>query len=482
MNRRLVLVLLALLPLWWGAFPAQAGELDDYTARGRALSKEGKLDQALPYFLLSLELAEIRFGLDHADLVPMIDDLAGAQVARENYQDAEPLYERALEIQEREAARHQTGIVRTLNKLGRIYEATDRAPEALNLYRRVITKWAPVLGGDHPDVRIAGGRLAKLALEAPGDALAGDEAAARAPKKVAKQESKAVPVLPKPVPKPRRTVAEPPAVAADPTKKIAKIQPRKLAGFSVHLTSIRDPKDARAEWDRLRRVFGGLLKGLKLRVAKADLGPKRGIYYRIKGGLLARKDARARCADFAARGVWCDVKGPEGADAPPLLATDGDTASNKLAPPADIGQTPPTRASLDPGFGYRVHLTSIRNARDAEREWRRLRRHYADLLGGLTLKVVRADLGPGKGIFYRVQGGTLSRQDARALCAQFLARDIWCRVVRPGEEAAESSLRVALQRGRRLPPSRHPGTRRRGGLRDSRIRRRDRGCRRSPFT
>ena len=70
--------------------------------RGRELSKAGKLDQALPYFLLSLELVEARFGPDDPALIPMIDDLAGTQAAGENYRDAEPLYKRALEIQERE--------------------------------------------------------------------------------------------------------------------------------------------------------------------------------------------------------------------------------------------------------------------------------------------------------------------------------------------------------------------------------------------
>ncbi len=500
MNRRLVTVLLALLPLWWGALHAQTGG-QDYMSRGRELSKAGKHDQALPYFLLSLELAEARFGLNDPALIPIIDDLAGTQAASGNYRDAEPLYERALRIQEREASRHQTGIVRTLNKLGRIYEATDRDPEALALYRRVIATWAPILGGDHPDVRIAGGRLAKLALRVPSTLVAQKPLAAqpqpRAPppaapaqaaKKTTKPETKAAQAPPKPVPKPPAA-----APAATEAEKAATSLPRERAGFSVHLTSIRDPRDAGGEWERLRRIHGGLLADLELRVAKADLGAKGGIYYRIKGGILTREDARARCAAIAARGVWCDVKGPEDAGARPMLASGGKTAlaargktasvkpappaGTGATPPAGTGATPPAKAGPAPAPGYRIHLTSIRDPGDAEDEWRRLRRLYGKLLGGLTLTVARADLGPGKGIYYRVQGGTLSRQGARALCARFAARKIWCRVVRPGGEAAEGSLRLALQRGRRLPPSRHRGTRRRLVFR-----RHDRGCRRSPFT
>ncbi len=513
MNRRLIPVLIVLLPLWGAVLHAQTDELESYVARGRALSKAGKVDQALPYFMLSLEVAEARFGLDDPALIPLIDDLAGAHTARENYRDAEPLYERALRIQEQEAARHQTGIVRTLNKLGRIYEATDRAPEALALYRRVITLWAPVLGGDHPDVRIAGGRLAKLALRVPSESppAASAPALAQAAPEPKKPEPKAVQAPPKPVPKPQVAEAKPPAppqAVAPPaperaptpavTDKMPASPPQDSEGFSVHLTSIRNPQDAQGEWDRLRRLYGGLLSDLELQVAKADLGPKRGIYYRIKGGLLTPEIARARCAAFAARGVWCDVTGPEGAGAQPMLAARGKTASAKpsppagigLTPPAGIGLTPPASAGLTPASGYRVHLTSIRDPAAAEGEWRRLRRLYGKLLSDLTLTVVRADLGPGKGVYYRVQGGNLTRQDARALCAEFSALKIWCRVVRPGEEAAETSLRLALQRGRRQPSGRHRGTHRRHlgrhPVRYAQIRRRDRdldpGCRRSPFT
>ncbi len=461
MNRRLVPVLLVLLPLWWGALHAQSGELESYMDRGRALSKAGKLDQALPYFLLSLELAETRFGADDPALIPMIDDLAGAQAAIENYRDAEPLYERALKIQEREAARHQIGIVRTLNKLGGIYEATARAPQALDLYRRVITTWAPVLGGDHPDVRIAGGRLAKLALKVPG------KAPAKTVKKTAKPKAK-----PAPKPKPKPQVAKQTAAPAGQEPS---------PGFSVHLTSIRKRQDADAEWDRLRRVHGALLGDLELRVAKADLGAKRGVYYRIKGGTMAREEARARCAAFAARGVWCGVTGPEDAGAPPLAAAQGKFASVKPVPPAKAAQEMAKaaqemlKAGPEPALGYLIHLTSIRDPDAAAGEWRRLRRLHGKLLGDLTLSVARADLGS-KGIYYRVRGGGLSRQDARALCAKFTARKIWCRVVRPGEAAAESTLRLALQRGRRRP-WRHGGTRRR-----LLYRRCDPGCRRSPFT
>ena len=89
-----------LAPAW-----AQDGEIDAYLARGRELAKSGKPEQALPYYMLSLELAEERLGAEDPGLVPILDGLASAHAARESYADAEPLYERALAIQEREAER-----------------------------------------------------------------------------------------------------------------------------------------------------------------------------------------------------------------------------------------------------------------------------------------------------------------------------------------------------------------------------------------
>ena len=488
---------------------AQDDEIGAYLARGQELAKQGKPDQALPYLLLSLEMAESRSGAEDPSLLSILTTLAAAHAARQSYGDAEPLYERALKIQEREAARHQTGIVRTLNALGGIYEATGREAEAMTLYRNILTTWAAVLGGDHPDVRAAGGRLAKLALRAPGAAqpvspaqpppgppaptapqaepqlqpqpapeiaeapakpdVEAAPAPAAPPTGIAEQVPKPAPKLvPKPVPKPRPKPTPAP-------KKVARTAP----GYAVHLTSIRNPRDAQAEWRRLRILHGKLLEDLDLRVTKADLGQPRGIYYRIKGGTLPRQDAKARCASFLARGVWCGVTKDEGLSeedlaAPARLAARDEAAVPK--PPA----VPETRVAAPDGF--LIHLTSIRKPEDADAEWRRLKRLYGGLLSGLELTVRRADLGPGRGIYYRIAGGPLTRGKARQLCAEFSARKVWCRVVRPGEEAAEGPQRIALQKVRRRPRSRHRGTRRAHGVEFLRNRRRDPGCRRSPFS
>ena len=85
------------------------------------------------------------------------------------------------------------------------------------------------------------------------------------------------------------------------------------------------------------------------------------------------------------------------------------------------------------GLAYQIQIAAVRTAERAESEWERLKKKHGDLLGGYTLNVVRADLGAGKGIFFRLRAGPIAGEDvARALCQNLSKRKVDCRVVRPG--------------------------------------------------
>ena len=221
MNGRLAWSVLAVLFLGAGVLYAQTGELKAYLDRGRALAKAEKPEQALPYFLFALELGEKQFGADSPAVVPLLNDLAEVYATRSDYPDAEPLFKRSLAIQEQELTRYRSGIARTLNNLGSLYEATERPRAARKLYRRVVTALQPALGPDNPSVRTARLRLAKLAEATP-----------------------------------------PPAVAVPPAP-----EPR----FRVHLTSIRQADGGAREWRRLRLAYPKLLSGLEGAVTRVDL-------------------------------------------------------------------------------------------------------------------------------------------------------------------------------------------------------------------
>jgi len=124
-------------------------------------------------------------------------------------------------------------------------------------------------------------------------------------------------------PKPKVSAAPPPPPAAPQTSakttEIAKAAPVPSAPaaapdnkvFRVQLAAARTPEAARAEWDRVRRKNLDLLGDLGLTVTKVDLGPKKGVFYRLRVGPLANDaDARKLCGELAKRRIGCLVIKP----------------------------------------------------------------------------------------------------------------------------------------------------------------------------
>jgi cell division septation protein DedD len=96
-------------------------------------------------------------------------------------------------------------------------------------------------------------------------------------------------------------------------------------------------------------------------------------------------------------------------------------------PAANAGATSATPPL--PAGSARVQLGAFKQVSDAEQTWQKLTKKFPDLLGGLSLNVVRVDLGE-KGIYQRLQAGPLAdRAAATALCEQLKTRKQDCLVV-----------------------------------------------------
>jgi hypothetical protein len=94
--------------------------------------------------------------------------------------------------------------------------------------------------------------------------------------------------------------------------------------------------------------------------------------------------------------------------------------------------TTPAQA-VQASSSYRVQLAASRTPEGVRAEWDRVRRKNLDLLGDLGLTVTRVDLGPKKGVFYRLRVGPLaSDAEAHKLCAELAKRRIGCLVIKPG--------------------------------------------------
>lgn len=215
------------------------------------------------------------------------------------------------------------GYMDAMFRLGVMYEqgtGLDRnLDEALKWFRRAMDK-----GHDKAPARVAAVTAAKSDDRKLEQARAQDIVAAPepAPEPAAKQETaqeKApsplpVAATPASVPKPVQAAAPalPPPFPAHQPAPAARGQSA-AAGWRVQFASLQDAARARAIGERLQRLHGDGLDGARLFVRRADLGPGRGIYFRVQAGPFAT-DTAAQDACGAVRrsapGQACMVVSP----------------------------------------------------------------------------------------------------------------------------------------------------------------------------
>lgn len=119
--------------------------------------------------------------------------------------------------------------------------------------------------------------------------------------------------------------------------------------------------------------------------------------------------------------------------APPAAADAGVEPAPRSAPPEPAPAPAPVPPKSVAAGNFQVQVAAVRSETQARAAWSDLQRKYPDLLGTLSLTVVRADLGA-KGVFYRIRGGPIAENDAaRALCDKLKARGTGCMVVRHGD-------------------------------------------------
>ncbi len=98
-----------------------------------------------------------------------------------------------------------------------------------------------------------------------------------------------------------------------PAPKTPATEAKTAPAYKVQVAAVRSLARVQGEWERLRRKNSDLLGNLTLSVAKASLGPEKGVFYRLRAGPVADEAAaRALCAKLAKRKVGCLVVRPRG--------------------------------------------------------------------------------------------------------------------------------------------------------------------------
>jgi CHAT domain-containing protein/Flp pilus assembly protein TadD len=109
-----------------------------------------------------LDINESELGLHHPDVASSLNNLAALYRDLGRYQEAEPLYLRALEIRETALGPNHRAVATSLSSLGIFYSTLGRYSEAEALQLRALEIRESELGSDHTDVALSLTNLASL--------------------------------------------------------------------------------------------------------------------------------------------------------------------------------------------------------------------------------------------------------------------------------------------------------------------------------
>lgn len=99
---------------------------------------------------------------DHPHVATQLNSLAEAYRQKERYNEAEPLYAKALAIREQQLGTNHRHVAQTLNNIGLLRQSQERYAEAELLYERAIYIWEQHLETDYTDVATGLNNLAFL--------------------------------------------------------------------------------------------------------------------------------------------------------------------------------------------------------------------------------------------------------------------------------------------------------------------------------
>jgi tetratricopeptide (TPR) repeat protein len=122
----------------------------------------GQYREAEPLFRRALAIDEQSRGPDHPEVAIRLNNLAVLLRATNRPAEAEPLFRRALAIRERSYGPDHPDIAQSLNNLAVLLRATDRPAEAEPLFHRALAIDEHSYGPDHPTVAIDLNNLAEL--------------------------------------------------------------------------------------------------------------------------------------------------------------------------------------------------------------------------------------------------------------------------------------------------------------------------------
>ncbi|WP_199307335.1 tetratricopeptide repeat protein [Alkalinema sp. FACHB-956] len=122
----------------------------------------GRYGEAEPLFQRALQIREAQLGPDHPDTATSLNNLALSYRSMGRYGEAEPLYQRALQIREAQLGPDHPDTATSLNNIAALYDFIGHYGEAEPLYQRALQIREAQLGPDHADTATSLNNMAVL--------------------------------------------------------------------------------------------------------------------------------------------------------------------------------------------------------------------------------------------------------------------------------------------------------------------------------
>ena len=139
-------------------------ELKRLLQQALQLSDQGKYNDAIPLYEKALAIFENNIGSENPIVAKLVYILATLHYSQGRYDKAEPLFQRFLTIGEKTLGENHPSVADSLNKLARFYLFQGRYDEAEPLFQRALAINEKAYGDNHPHVGNSLNNLAGLYL------------------------------------------------------------------------------------------------------------------------------------------------------------------------------------------------------------------------------------------------------------------------------------------------------------------------------
>lgn len=132
---------------------------------GVLLRHQGKLDEAEPFYRQALEGQRRALGDDHVDTLISVSNLGSLLRGQGKLDEAEQYFREALEGQQRVLGNDHRGTLISLSNIGSLLQLQGKPDEAETYFRQAMDGLRRTLGDDHPNTLISASYLVQLLIE-----------------------------------------------------------------------------------------------------------------------------------------------------------------------------------------------------------------------------------------------------------------------------------------------------------------------------